>query len=90
MATLIESPACKQFVLLGMDTKGQSQILAKSPELGYEDQRELLVSLTAANGLMDGVQYSTAALMGGGRWLKRRTFKPQEPVSKKSKKKTRS
>jgi hypothetical protein len=77
--------ACKTSVLLGVDTKGATHILAKGPEVSYLRQRELLCDITLANGLVDGVQLETAALLGNGAYRKRRSFKPQknEPAPKK-------
>ena len=76
----------KECVLIARTGDGSTAILAKGPEASYMDQRAVLCGLTDSNGLLDGVQYESAAILGGGDYRKRRVFKAQKAVAKPAKK----
>ena len=76
------SRAYKQSVLLGIGIDGKSHILGKGPELGIEAQKQLLRNMAANGGVAkigeDEVKFASAALVGGGRYRKRRAFHSAE------------
>ena len=77
-------PAQKQSVLLGVDAKGVSHVIAKGPEAGFVECRTILCDLTDKNGVAKiaggEVQLVSAALLGNGRYHKRRSFDPARTV----------
>jgi len=58
--------AKKQFVLLVGDSKGQTTVLAKSPEVPYGEQLQMLRSMNDNGGELDGKKYTSGAIFGGG------------------------
>jgi len=78
-------PAHKRRVLLGVDDKGNSIVVAKDEKACKELMDEITVNGGKCKVGDKSVQLGSAAIIGGGRYHKRRAFDPDYAAAKPAK-----